>query len=257
VNSDGVVLLNVVNADGSLQPRGVVSISMDDILTKYKIATTAIELDDRAPFASAPELPADALATIAFSVMYCKREDFNESGMCRVQVRPTKSVIALRSWAAGVTVAMPVTTLKNLKVIDAVSKDDGADKFVIEVTDANGVTTQFAMGQPHSKTHSSIAFLFKTSDKEEDANLTVAGLVENDVTVWCTGGQKYTVKLPVVKASTDIAVDAEMVLYIPAVQKGERKRKAKEIEVDYEAGGNAKSDKKVKKDKAAKKAKAS
>jgi hypothetical protein len=252
MNNDGSVLLTEINKDGTLKPESVSSVGMDDFMLNYKVSL-GLELDNRPPLCSCADIDKDLLLSVVYAAMYKKREAFPEAGVARIQVRPSKTVFALRTWKTGENVAMPLTCAKQLKVLDA-EKDESetSTSFVATLEDAEGNTTRFAMPQMHTKEFVSLAYMFKITDKEDDANLKLAELPVAAPVFALPNCPRFQVALPVVQAAKAINCEDEMILYIPKAKKeAEMKRKAKDVVLGEDTGAT----KKAEKDKKAKKAK--
>ena len=256
VNQDGSVLLNIVNKDGTLDESAVVSVDMDAFLSSYKAATSQIEIEKRQPLAESDDFHADLLHGIVYEVLYRTKVDFPEGDLVRVQTKPSKAIFSLRSWAPGESIAIPVTGARQLKVVQA-DKDDGSNPFVAVVSRGDGAKVHLALNQLFSKTHVSLPYLLKTTDKKEDANLEVSSLSVGFI-VWALKGERVTVEIPVIKAVKHINVEDEMALFVVAKEKKETK-KARVITLEDECQPPAKKEKKGdkkgdKKDKKSKKA---
>ena len=229
INNDGSALLSEVSKDGNLQADNVSSVSMDRILSEYKVAAAQIEVDQRTPLIDAgwqTMLEVELCQAIVYSALYKKRNDIPADGVGWVQLKPSKAVFSLRTVHKGDHVAMPMTSMKHLKTMEDADADT---TFMINLQHANGQhVTKFSMSQEGLKTHLSLAFQFKRIEKQEDANLQVS-LISQKVHSWALG-KDFIVQLPVVVATAVIDVDQEMVMYVPATTtKVETKRKAKDI----------------------------
>jgi hypothetical protein len=248
INNDGSALISEVGKDGIVQTDIVSSVSMDSMLSEYKLATAQIEIDQRTPLIDdgwQTMLEDELYHSIVFSALYKKRNDIPADGVGRVQLKPVKTVFALRPFQKGDHVAMPMTSMKHIK-----PSDEDADKtFMINLQHANTHrVTKFSMVQELLKTHLSLAFQFKRVEKQEAANLHV-GTISLKVQVWALD-KEFIVHLPVVVATADIDVEQEMLLYVPATtKKVEKKRVAKDISFDDKDKNDDKKDKKDKKDK--------
>ena len=255
INNDGSALLSEVGKDGSVKADSVSSVSMDSILSEYKVASAQIEVDHRTPMIDdgwQTMLEADLYQSIVYSALYKKRNDIPADGVGRVQLKPVKTVFALRTFKKGDHVAMPMTSLKQIKAIE---DEDGDTPFMINLQHANGHhVAKFSMGQEQLKTHLSLAFQFKRVEKQDDANLQVS-TISQKVHAWALG-KEFIVQLPVVVATAVIDVDQEMLIYVPATEKKvEKKRVAKDISFDdtvKKVENTNKKDKKDKKDKSKK-----
>ena len=256
MNNDGSVLLTEINKDGTLKPESVSSVGMDDFMINYKVSL-GLELDNRPPLCSCADIDKDLLLSVVYAAMYKKRQAFPEAGVARIQVRPRKTVFALRTWNTGETVAMPLTCAKQLKVLDA-EKDESetSTSFVATLEDAEGNTTRVAMSQMYSKEFVSLAYMFKITDKEDDANLKLAELPVAAPLFALPNCPRFQVALPVVQAAKAINCEDEMILYIQDQSAKPTKRKAKDVVLgDGAAKKEKKDEKKDKTDKKAKKAK--
>ncbi len=252
INNDGSVLLTEINKDGTLKPESVSSVGMDDFMINYKVSL-GLELDNRPPLCSCADIDKDLLLSVVYAAMYKKREAFPEAGVARIQVRPSKTVFALRTWKTGENVAMPLTCAKQLEVLDA-EKDESetSTSFVATLEDSEGNATRFAMPQMYSKEFVSLAYMFKITDKEDDANLKLAELPVAAPVFALPNCPRFQVALPVVQAAKAINCEDEMILYIPKAKKeAEMKRKAKDVVLGDGATKNEKKDKKEKKAKTA------
>ena len=105
-----------------------------------------------------------------------------------------------------------------------VQPDDGDHQFVVSVSHA-GTNFDFALSNPTSKTHVSIAFHIRQAEKTSDAANAVISNMTVQVPMKMFGKTKptnFNVSVPVVKLSKD--VDSDCAIRLPAKDKKSVKR---------------------------------